>query len=294
MLTPQVAVSDGGYKEQIGIGPFLLQRTDNKEPKGVYFEFTGVNAGFLAYGIASLTDGNGVIIMLNSGDDVNGLGKEVRRAVAKVYNWYNFLPEEITPLKLAEKNLDEYTGRYRRSADEVVYLRREKDYLVQNINEGTDIYCFPVGGDSVVFTDFGVRGGFQREKNGKVISLQTVWQDKPMPKLKDDELTPGELLRMGRYNEAKEGYRQMNLNEYGLTYLAYELLNRKPARSDAAKAILELAAEKYPTAAIVFSRWGDYYRKVNNRPAAIRNYQKALALDPTDQQSKEQLKELIR
>ena len=86
MLTPQQNVSDGSYKEQIGIGPFLIQRTDNINPNGFYFEFTGVNAGFLAYVIASVTNGNGVIIMLNSGDDVNGLGKEIRRAVAKTYN----------------------------------------------------------------------------------------------------------------------------------------------------------------------------------------------------------------
>lgn len=46
MLSPQQNVSDGSYKEQIGIGPFLIQRTDNKDPNGVYFEFTGVNAGF--------------------------------------------------------------------------------------------------------------------------------------------------------------------------------------------------------------------------------------------------------
>jgi hypothetical protein len=83
MLTPQMPVSDGGYKEQMGIGPFLLQRTDNNLTEGKYFEFTGVNAGFLAYGMGSVTGGNGVIVMLNSGDDVNGLGKEIRRAVAK-------------------------------------------------------------------------------------------------------------------------------------------------------------------------------------------------------------------
>lgn len=93
MLTPQINVSDGGYKEQMGIGPFLIQRTDNKNPKGIYFEFTGVNAGFLAYGIASIEGGSGVIVMLNSGDDQNGIGKEIRRAVAKVYNWTNYFPE---------------------------------------------------------------------------------------------------------------------------------------------------------------------------------------------------------
>ena len=112
MLSQQQNVSDGSYKEQIGIGPFLIQRTDNKDFNGTYFEFTGVNAGFLAYGIASVTNGNGVVIMLNSGDDVNGLGKEIRRAVAKVYNWTNFLPDEIQPVSLNDTALDKFAGRY--------------------------------------------------------------------------------------------------------------------------------------------------------------------------------------
>jgi len=148
MLTPQQNVSDGAYKEQIAIGPFLIQRTNNKDPKGVYFEFTGVNAGFLAFGIASIEGGNGVVIMMNSGDDVNGLGKEIRRAVAKTYNWTNFLPKEIEPTSLPINELDKFTGRYKMSDDEVLSLKRENNYLVEKINDGNDIYCFPISKDT--------------------------------------------------------------------------------------------------------------------------------------------------
>jgi hypothetical protein len=108
MLTPQQTVSDGTYKEQIGIGPFLIQRSDNQEVAGTYFEFTGINAGFLAYGIASITNGNEVVNMLNSGDDVNGVGKELRRAVAKVYEWTNFLPDELIPVDLTDNELNKF------------------------------------------------------------------------------------------------------------------------------------------------------------------------------------------
>jgi CubicO group peptidase (beta-lactamase class C family) len=282
MLTPQQDVSDGSYKEQIGIGPFLIQRTDNRDPNGVYFEFTGVNAGFLAYGIASITNGNGVIIMLNSGDDVNGLGKEIRRAVAKVYDWTNFLPEEIKPMILTDIELDKFVGRYRMSADEVLYLRKEKNYLVENINEGNDIYCFFVDKDSLVFTDYNVRAGFNRNDQGDVISLQNIYQEKPMPKMKKDEFSPGEYLKMGKYDEAKKGYRSMNLNEYQVTYFAYELMNKKPLNIDAVKTILDLALEQHPHSSIVYSRWGDFYVKVNDKGNAIKSYQKAAELDPND------------
>lgn len=292
MLTPQVKVSEGYYKEQMGIGPFLMEKADNKEEKGVYFEFTGVNAGFLAYGIANLTEGYGVVIMLNSGDDVNGLGKEIRRAVAKAYNWYGFLPGEIKPVELSAAALDNYTGRYRRSPNEVVYLRREKNYWIENINEGPDIYCFPVAQDTLVFTDFNVKGYFVTNQKGQVTSLRTQWQETPMPRMQDDEFTPSELLKVRRFEEAKTGFRQLKLNEYQLTYLAYDLMNKRTPLLDAAKAVLEVAAEQHPKSAIVYSRWGEYYLKLKDKPNAIASYTKAVALDPADTQALQSLEQL--
>lgn len=294
MLTPQVPVSDGGYKEEMGIGPFLIQRTDNKDPKGKYFEFTGVNAGFLAYGLASIEGGNGVVVMLNSGDDVNGLGKEIRRAVAKVYGWTNFLPNEVVPMALSEQELDKFTGRYRKGPDEVVYIRREKNYLVENINEGGNIYCFPVSKDSIVFTDFNVRGGFSRNENAEVVSLQTVWQKEAMPKMKDNEFSPSEYLKQKDYIAAKEAFRGMKLNEYQITYLAYDLLHKRAFDAEAVKTLLDLALEQHPQSAIVYSRRGDYYRKIADKQMAIESYQKAVSLDPGDEQTKEQLQDLMK
>ncbi|MCZ4221919.1 serine hydrolase [Pedobacter rhodius] len=287
MLTAQQNVSDGSYKEQIGIGPFLIQRTDNKSAEGVYFEFTGVNAGFLAYGIAGITSGNGVVIMLNSGDDVNGLGKEIRRAVAKAYHWTNFLPAELNPIKLPDEELEKLVGRYRMSTDEVVYLRKEKNYLVENINEGNDIYCFPVANDTIVFTDYNIKGFFKRNDKGEVTGLQNIYQEKPMPKMKDDEFSPTEYLKLKRYDEAKKAIGSMKMNEYKITYFAYELMNKKPLDMAAVKTVLDVALEQHANSSIVYSRWGDYYLKYNDKPNAIKSYQKALELDPNDEQTKE-------
>lgn len=292
MLSPQQNVSDGSYKEQIGIGPFLIQRTDNKDPNGVYFEFTGVNAGFLAYGIASVTNGNGVIIMLNSGDDVNGLGKEIRRAVAKVYDWTSFLPTEIKPINLTDTELDKFAGRYRMATDEVLYLRKEKNYLVENINEGNDIYCFPISKDTIVFSDYNIKGFVVRNDKDKIIGLQNIYQEKPMLRMKDDEFSPSEYLKMQKYDDAKKAFEAMKMNEYKITYLAYDLMNKKPFNMDAVKTILEVAIEQHPNSSIVHSRWGDYYLKLKDKPNAIISYQKALELDPTDQQTKDILETL--
>jgi CubicO group peptidase (beta-lactamase class C family) len=287
MLTPQVDVSDGSYKEQMAIGPFLIQRSDNKDPKGIFFEFTGVNAGFLAYGMASVEGGNGVIIMLNSGDNQNGIGKEIRRAVAKVYNWTDFLPTEIKPISLSNAELDKLVGRYRMGTDEVLYLRKEKNYLVENINNGFDIYCFPLTKDTIVFTDFNIKGFFKRNEKGEVIGLQNIYQEKPMPKMKDYEFSPSEYLNMQKYDEAKKAFGAMNMNEGQITYLAYDLMNKKPFNEKAVKAILDVAIEQHPNSSMVYSRWGDYYLKLNDKSNAIKYYRKALELDPNDQQTKD-------
>ncbi|MBC7605812.1 MAG: serine hydrolase [Burkholderiales bacterium] len=294
MLSPQAPVSDGSYKEEIGIGPFLIQRTDNKSEDGKYFEFTGVNAGFLAYGIASFQNGNGVVIMLNSGDDVNGLGKEIRRSVAKTYHWTNFLPEEINPVAISESELELLCGRYKAGPDEVVCLHREKNYLVENINGGNAIYCFPIAKDSIIFTDYNVKGFFKRTADGRAISLQTAFQNQPMSRMGDEEFTPSECLKAKKYVEAKAGFEAMKMNEYQITYLAYEWLNKKPADLQAAKTILELAAEQHPDSAIVYNRWGDYYLQINDVPNAILNYKKVLAIEPDNAQINETINQLLK
>jgi tetratricopeptide (TPR) repeat protein len=163
---------------------------------------------------------------------------------------------------------------------------------VETINGGNDIYCFPVTKDTIVFTDYNIKAGVRRNDKGDVISLQNIYQEKPMPKMKDDEFSPSEYLKMKRYREAKMAFAAMNMNEYQITYLAYDLMNKKPLNLEAVKTILELAVEQHPNSSIVYSRWGDYYLKINDRTNAIKSYQQALKLDPNDQQTIDALKSL--
>lgn len=282
MLAPVTTISNGNYLEQMGLGAFLLERSGNRSLKGKYFEHQGANAGFISFAMGSVEGGNGVVIMLNSGDDFNAFGTELRRSVASVYNWTNFLPPALRPVILPTKVLSEYAGRYRKGPDEVVTLRSEKTYLVETINESREIYCFPLAKDTLAFTDYNVKGYFARGRDGRLASLRTEYQAEKdaMPRMKEDEFTPSEHLRARRYAAAKEGFKAMQLNEYQITYLAYEWLNRKPFDSLAAKAVLEVAAEQHPSSAIVYSRWGDYYKKTGNRARAVESYEKSLELEP--------------
>ena len=290
MLTPQTDISNGTYREQMGLGAFLLQRADRTDETSRYFEHTGVNAGFLAYALASVTGGNGVVIMMNNDGGASELGKELRRAVAKVYGWPGFLPPPIRPRPAPAAGLDAYAGRYQRGPDEVVSFRREADYLVEQINGGNGILTYPQGRDTVAFTDFALRGRFVRDAAAQVVGFRMVGFGELMPRLRPDQLLPGELLHQGRLPEAVAGYRALRLGESQLTYMAYELMNRRP-RPDlaAAEALLALAREQFPQSALVFVRLGDLYRKQGDRLRARRAYQESLRLDPDNRELRQTL-----
>jgi CubicO group peptidase (beta-lactamase class C family) len=289
MLTPQVEVSMGTYREQMGLGAFLLQRADKTDLSSQYFEHTGVNAGFLAYAMGSVVGGNGVVIMMNNNNGADELGKELRRAVAKVYGWPGFLPPAIQPTPVPAQTLDAYAGRYRRGPDEVVSFRRQGNHLVETINAGPEILTYPVGGDTVAFTDYALQGVFERDTQKQVTGFRMLGADKAMPRLRPDELLPGELLRLGRIPEAVAGYRSMKLNEYQLTYMAYEFLNGRPANLPAAEGLLSLAQEQFPQSAVVFARWGDLHLRRGHKAEATKAYQSALRLNPEDKDLREKL-----
>lgn len=294
MVTPVTNISNGTYLEQMGLGAFLLEQNGNTSPQGKYFEHQGANAGFIAFAMGSVRGGNGVVIMLNSGDDFNAFGTELRRSVASVYKWTHFLPKAIVPVTLDDATLESYTGRYRKSADEVLTLRKEGNYLVETINDGKPIYCFAVAKDSIVFTDYNVKGFFQRNAAGKVVSLRNEYQstDQAMPRMKEDEYTPTEHLKAQRYVAAKEGLKALRLNEYQITYLAYEWFSKKPQDLKAVQAILEVAIEQHPNSGIVHNRWGDLHQSVGDKENAIRSYKKVMELEPGNKEVAETLKRL--
>lgn len=289
MVTPQARVSDGFYREDIGLGAFLLQQSKNKSERGVYFGHNGVNAGFLADAWGSAAGGNGVVIMLNDDGGAGELSKEIRRAVAKVYGWTNFLPQPLVARALPDSLLDAYAGRYRRGDDEVVAIRREGKFLIEKINDGPDILCVPVAPDTIALTDYTARAYFSRGPGARVDSLRLEWDQRPWPRLPEGRYLPNELLRMGRIAEAVEGYRRLNLNESQLTYMAYEFINRRPANLPAAEGILGLAKEKFPRSGMVYARYGELFEKRGQREAAIEAYQTALSISPFDGEVKQKL-----
>jgi len=292
MMNPLAIVSEGFTKEQIGLGVFLLQSVLSTNERGRYFEHTGTNAGFVAYAIGSVAGGNGMVVMMNNNNGASELGKEIRRAVAQVYGWADFLPKPLVRRTLPDSLLNAYVGRYQRSADEVISIRREGNLLLEKINNGNDIICVPIAKDTVAFTDYTAKAYFRRGKAGKVDSLRIEWDKNPWPRIPDGVYLPNELIGMGRIADAMEGYRAMKLNVYQLTYMAYDFATTRPSNLPAAEAVLELARQQYPKEGIVYARLGDLYQLRGEKDRAVAAFREAISLDPSDTDSKEKLKAL--
>ncbi len=303
MMTPLATVSAGFYREQIGLGAFLIQQTTNADERGRYFEHTGVNAGFVAYVLGSVVGGNGVVVMMNDNNGASELGKEIRRAVAQAYGWADFLPKPLVTRPLPDSLLNAYVGRYQRGADEVVSIRRAGNLLIENINNGNDIICVPTGRDTIALTDYTAKAYFSRassgraasgrkKKTGKIDSLRIEWDKKPWPRIPDGVYLPNELIRLGRITDAVAGYKALNMTVYQLTYMAYDFITSRPVNLPAAEGILELAKAQFPKEGIVYARLGDLYQRRGEKDRAIEAFQQALALDPSDTDSQAKVKTL--
>jgi CubicO group peptidase (beta-lactamase class C family) len=228
------------------------------ETKYTYHD--GLNAGFRSRMIFDIVSGNGAVILYNADSDEEFLS-EVTRSLAAVYDWKDWLPAPIRPLSLTLKQLDEFCGRYQRSDDSVVHIRREGRKLVW-----TDLYTrsqpiYPVGNDRFEHRElFGRASEFRRDAQGSVTSLDG-WPRLPAnaPKLASEWLLEGRLkegMVALRGDKALTGQR---LFEIGFNLLEIHGLPH------AAVAAFQVGTEKAPRVPGAWDALGDALKRAGKR-----------------------------
>jgi|RhiMetdeSRZDD1v2_1073273.scaffolds.fasta_scaffold66168_6 hypothetical protein len=119
-----------------------------------------------------------------------------------------------------------------------------------------------------------------------------------IPKLLPDILT--ETVNKSGGAAAVQQYRDLRKQYYGaqaydfsapaLAFLGQQLTNAN--KPDDALALLQLNAEYYPDSAATYGMMAQAYMKKNDKDNAIKSLEKAVQLDPNNQQAKRQLEQL--
>ena len=119
-----------------------------------------------------------------------------------------------------------------------------------------------------------------------------------IPKLLPDILTEtatksGGPAALQQYRELRTKYyggQSYDFSEGALVAMATPLINgNKP---DDAIALLQMNAEFYPKSSATYAALGQAYAKKNDTPNAIKSFEKAVELDPNNQNAKRQLEVL--
>ncbi len=273
----------------------------DKRGGAIYFEHGGADEGFRAQLFAHASEGYGAVVMVNS--DNGQIMQEVLRAVAREYGWDEFTPPPAEVVEVAPERLDAYVGRYQVNPDRAFNVTREGTRLFAEPTQAPKIELLPVSETRFLRRDAPVQYVFVTNAEGKVehLTLHNGAAIEPAaqaPRLAPGALIPYEMLLAGKAAEAIEAYRKIKkeqpanvvVAENRLNNLGYELL-RQGRRAEAI-ALFALNAELYPASANTYDSLAEAYMENGDRDLAVKNYRRALELDPTNTNAAQMLKKL--
>lgn len=244
-----------------------------------YYGHGGGNFGFRCQLIFNPEEGYGAAVMTN-GSRGGELIDEILNAIALAYGWRDYLPEEIRPIELGEEELVSFTGRYRIGPGRVAVLSAGDGVLLHRevLRPGV-ITLYPVAPDTFRLPRRTL--SFVRGDDDRVEGVESEPPGISWDRLADDELLAPELLLAGRTDEAIALYRELDVEERRLNQIGYELL-AEPDRLDAAIAVFLLNTELFPASSNTWDSLGEAYMEAGQTELAIANYEKSLALDPSN------------
>lgn len=139
-----------------GLGVFVDSIGNRK-----YFQHGGSNEGFKSQYFASLTGGDGVVVMVNS--DQHG----ILRDVAQAYNWKNFYkPQKRKTVNVPDDTLQQYVGNYSLSQINISVFKKG-NHLFLSRNAGAPMQLFFTSNTDFVLMQFQANNiKFEKNKIG--------------------------------------------------------------------------------------------------------------------------------
>ena len=276
-----------------GLGFFV-----EKHGNAIYFGHGGADEGFRAGLLVNRDKGYGVAVMVNS--DNGQIIDEIFRAVAREYQWQDYLPPPVAVVTLDADKLADYEGRFQVYPDLALTVSRRGGKLYAQRSQQEAVELLPTSETEFIMTTDDVRYVFVRDAAGHVGAVQVRFGDGSLtaPRLAKDALIPYELLMAGRVNEAVEAYRKIKrehpedagASEDHLNNMGYGLLQQKKMAE--AIAVFKLNVELYPQSWNVYDSLGEAYMVNGEKEMAITNYKKSLELNPGNRNGAVMLKKL--
>lgn len=145
MITP--------FMEEVGLGFFVQTRG-----KTVYFGHGGADEGFRAQLIVNRDKGYGAVVMVNS--DNGEILNEIVDGLSQEYGWDEFLPAPYDVVRLDEKKLDDFAGRYRVNPDRVLTVTKDDGRLSVRVSDGSIFDLFPISESTFIRKDARIQYSF--------------------------------------------------------------------------------------------------------------------------------------
>jgi CubicO group peptidase (beta-lactamase class C family) len=286
MVTPFIS-------DNVGMGFFI-----EKHGQATYFGHGGANEGFRSQLLVNRDKGYGAAVMVNS--DNGRIINEIIRAIAKEYQWEDFLPQPLEIVSADPAKLDDYTGRFLVDTDHALTVTKENGKLYGKPPSSPKFELFAISENEFTRRDENHQFAFARGEGGKVDSVRIRFNGEPVEarRLAQGEVTPYEQLIAGKFAEAMEAYKKIKrekpddnaVAEGRLNYIGYSLLEQKNIA--AAIAVFKVNVEMYPQSSNVYDSLGEAYMANGEKELAIINYRKSLELNPQNKNAVGMLKKL--
>jgi CubicO group peptidase (beta-lactamase class C family) len=279
--------------DPVGLGFF-----SEKHGAATYFGHGGADEGFRAQLLVHKDKGYGAVVMVNS--DNGQIINEIIRAIAKEYQWEDYLPPPRETVSVDAARLAEYAGRFLVNPDRVLTVTQEGGRLYADPTASPRFELIPVSDVEFVRRDAEISYTFVKGPGGIIdrIRLKFAEGGAEAPRMSKDDMVPSELLMAGKISEALESYKKIKkekplnaaIQEARLNDLGYSLLRDKKIAE--AIAIFKVNVELYPQSSNVYDSLGEAYLANGDKELAALNYKKSLELDPRNQNAADVLKKL--
>jgi CubicO group peptidase (beta-lactamase class C family) len=161
MAEQMVTVQKGNH----GLGPGL----DNAGKDSARFSHGGVDMGFEALFTAYCKGGRGAVVMVNANRAIP-LAQELIRAIAREYNWPDFLPPERVLAKVPPTVYQKYTGIYQVDSGFKIRVMTEEGRLWAQ-GQGQSKFELLPESETKYFSDSGIVHSFELDQSGKVVAV---------------------------------------------------------------------------------------------------------------------------